>query len=331
MSRKNYLVLSLGLLALILTVPAYCFLPQFTIPSAGGAPQPDHWSFTAFPVQWNLNPNTQGAKIAGSHSVADAIQASFNTWVASPNTHITITRGADSSIGQEGNAPANVNLICFVCSDVSFGGTETLAITITTTANAAGQNDGHGGMTQFAGQITHADIAFNPAAQFDTSGSGANGEDLQTVATHEIGHFFGLDHSCIGRAIMYPFAPTVLTDLGYDDVAAISFLYPKSTPDVAAGQLSGKVTLNGNAVFGAHVFANSTSANNSYSGFPAVRKTPIGALTLPDGTYTISGVPPDSYQVFAEPLDLPVSNSDVNWDTDEGQPSVQTNFTTRSH
>jgi len=306
--------------SILYVAPAYSFLPLLT------SSKPDHWSLTAFPVQWDLNPSTKGAKITGDRSVADVIQASFNTWTSAPNTDLTIARGPDSNANKGSSAPSADNLICFICTDVSFGGDETLAITVTTTADSAGQSDGHGGTAQFAGQIIRADIAFNPGVQFDTGGG--SGQDLQTVATHEIGHFFGLDHSAITRAIMYPFAPNQLTILSYDDVAGISSLYPKSPPDVATGAISGKVTLNGSPVFGAHVFANSTTSATPFSN---VRKTPIGTLTLPDGSYTITGLPPDSYGVLAEPLDLPVSDSDVGWASEFNKSAVQTNFTSRWH
>ena len=306
--------------ALLVAVPAFSFLPQLT------SSQPDHWSQTAFPVQWNLNPSTSGAKISGSQSVAQVMQASFHAWATAPNTALSIAPGPDSSVSQENNSPSNINLICFVCSDAPFGGTETLAVTVTTTADAPGTSNGHGGTTQFAGQIIKGDIAFNPSTQFDTGGG--TGQNLQTVATHEIGHFFGLDHSAVVRAVMFPFAPDILTTLSYDDVAGISSLYPQGTPDVATGSISGKVRLSGSSVFGAHVFANSTT---SALPFANVRKTPIGTLTLTDGSYTIRGVPPDSYLVVAEPLDLPVTDSDVSWASEFNQAKVQTNFTTRWH
>ena len=306
--------------ALLVAVPAFSFLPQLT------SSQPDHWSLTAFAVQWNLNPTTSGAKISGSQSVAQVMQASFDSWATAPHTALSISRGPDSSVSQEDNSPSNINLICFVCSDAPFGGTETLAVTVTTTADSPGTSDGHGGTTQFAGQIIKGDIAFNPSTQFDTGGG--TGQNIQTVATHEIGHFFGLDHSAVVRAVMFPFAPDILTTLSYDDVAGISSLYPQGTPDVATGSISGKVRLSGSSVFGAHVFANSTT---SALPFANVRKTPIGTLTLTDGTYTIRGVPPDSYLVVAEPLDLPVTDSDVSWASEFNQAKVQTNFTTRWH
>lgn len=312
------------LAAFLLATPAFSFLPQLT------AGQVDQWSLSAFPIQWNLNPSA-GSNITGSAGVAAAITSSFATWIASPNTTLPVTQGANSTIGNESSSPSNINLICFVCSDVQFGGTETLAETITTTADSAGQSDGHGGTTKFAGQIIKADIAFNPGVQFNTGGTGGTGQDIQTVATHEIGHFFGLDHSAITRAIMYPFAPDVLTTLAYDDVAGISALYPKSAPDVATGTISGTVALNGVAVFGAHVYANSTTSAAPFSAFTNIRKTPIGTLTLADGTYSITGVPADSYIVLSEPLDLPVSDSDVSWASEFGKSAVQTNFTTRWH
>src|SRR5437660_11122235 len=114
-----FLMLLLPVLAvagsLLLAVPAYSFLPQLT------SSQPDHWSPTAFGVQWNLNPNISGAKISGSQSVAQVLQASFDTWATALNTALSIARGPDSTVSQEKNSPSNVNLICFVCSDAPFG------------------------------------------------------------------------------------------------------------------------------------------------------------------------------------------------------------------
>ena len=324
MMRLKVLLFALILVgsAVFLVRPAHSFVPQLT------SSHVDQWSLNAFAIQWNINPST-GSNITGSGSVTTIIQNSFAAWINAPNTALPATQGPNSSLTQETNSPNNVNLICFVCSDVSFGGTETLAETITTTADAVGQNDFHGGTSQFAGQILKADIVFNPAVQFDRGGG--SGQDLQTVATHEIGHFFGLDHSAVTRATMFPFAPNVLHTLSYDDVAGISSLYPQSAPDVATGSITGTVRLGGSGVFGAHVFASSTTSASPFSAFPNVRKTPIGTLTLTDGSYAITGVPADTYVVIAEPLDQPVSDSDVSWASEFGKSAVQTNFTTRWH
>ncbi len=318
------LVLAPVFLGLALAIPAFSYLPSLTKPG----PAADHWDFAAFPVTWNLNPTT-GTNVTGSNSVHAAITAAFAAWTSAPNAAVAVSEGPPSTVSSEAASPSNINLVCFVCSDADFSkDASTLAVTVTTTANAAGESDGHGGTTQFVGQIIKADILFNPASQFST-GSGT-GQDLQTVATHEIGHFLGLDHSAVVRAVMFPFASSLIT-LSYDDVAGLAQLYPKTNPDVPTGSISGTVSFSaGGGVFGAHVFADS---NTSAAAFGSnIRKSPIGTLTTPGGTYTIQGVPAGSYLVVAEPLDGPVANSDVSqFGPAYGQSAVQTNFTTRWH
>lgn len=308
--------------ALLFPRPAKSYLSQYAGPT--GIATRVRWDFSDFPVQWNLNRIT-GTNVSGGN-LQDTVTAAFATWSTAPNTALSLSRGADSQI----SSPAfdGVNLICFTCS-TDFNSDGTLAVTFTTTANGAGADDKHGGKSRFAGQILDADILFNPAVTFTMDGS--SGSDLQTVLTHEIGHFLGLDHSAVVKAMMFPYAPPMERTLGSDDVAAISTLYPNPTANVETGTISGKVTMtDGSAVFGAHVFADSATNSVGYPG--AMRKTPIGTLTMPDGSYEIQGVPPDRYTVAAEPLDGPVTNADVaNFSPAMGKATVQTNFTTRWH
>ncbi|HWC16200.1 MAG TPA: matrixin family metalloprotease [Terriglobales bacterium] len=303
--------------------PAKSYLAQYS--GASGNATRARWDFSDFSVQWSLNP-ASSSNVSGTTTPQDVVAAAFATWTSAPNAAIPISRGADTQV----SSPAfdGINLICFTCvTDFSSDGT--LAVTFTTTANGAGADDKRGGKSRFAGQILDADILFNPAVKFTTDSSG--GSDLQTVVTHEIGHFLGLDHSAVVKATMFPFAPPLERTLSYDDVAAISSLYPKSSPDVAVGTISGRVMMNdGSPVFGAHVFADSTTPAAAYPS--SIRKTPIGTLTFPDGTYKIEGLPPDRYTVAAEPLDGPVTNGDVStYSPAFSKASVQTNFTTRWH
>jgi hypothetical protein len=324
-------IVLLGALALLLflaAVPAYSYLVNFATPS-----HPTRWSLNTFPIQWNVNPKTSGAHISGSRSVTAAIQAAFNTWTAAPNTNLAVSQGPNSSVTSESQSPTNINLICFLCKGGDFDeGVDTLAVTLFTYATASGQSDYHGGKTQFAGQMLKADILFNPVIAFTTDSGAATGTvvDLQTVATHEVGHFFGLDHSAVVNAVMFPFSASVREQLSYDDVAVISSLYPGSQT-VGTGTIQGTVRFqNGGGVFGAHVFADSVTGTNGYGG--NIRSGPIGTLTLPDGTYTLTGLPPDSYTVTVEPLDGPVTNSQIAaYAPVFGQAAVQTDFTTRQH
>ena len=323
-------VLAIFSVALLLATPAFSYLFMFTRMTTGAA-QPDHWDFSAFSVVYNVNPAV-GSNFTGGGDPIQIVGQSFNTWNSAPNAAISITRGPDTTVHSA--QFDRVNLICFVCQDKSsFGGTtDTLAVTVTTTSDTTGEATKHGVNSTFAGQIMDADIEFNPDVKWSTGSTVADSEQhLQTVATHEIGHVLGLDHSAVVRAMMFPYAPDVNTTLSYDDVAAISQLYPKGSPDVATGSISGTVSFSGGTgVFGAHVFADSTSSNLAFGS--TIRKSPIGTLTRPDGSYSIAGVPADSYTVTAEPLDDPVVDSDISgYASAFSRSSVSTNFNTRWH
>lgn len=270
----------------------------------------DHW---ASPPSYIVQ-TTPGANIAGTgaRTVTAVIQSAFSTWANSPNA------AAQASFAGNTNSPSlnstdHVNTVCFTCSGDFSKDSSTLAVTMTSTDSS--------------GVLTDADIAFNPSHSFSTDNSG--NQDLETVAVHEIGHFFGLAHSGVVKAVMFPFAPSLERTLGYDDVAAISVLYPGALT-VPVQAISGTVRLNGAGVFGAHVYAESQT--NSAPFPTSIRKTPISALTDANGNYTIQGVPNDSYLISAEPLDLPVSNSDVpDYPKAFNKTAVDTNFTTRWH
>jgi hypothetical protein len=212
------------------------------------------------------------------------------------------------------------NTICFSCTGDFSQDASTLAFTSTSTDTATGN-------------IIDADILFNPSKSFTTDAtvSGQSGQDLETVALHEIGHFFGFSHSGVIKATMFPFAPPVERTLGYDDVMIASQVYPNPGA-VSVHNISGTVRLSGSPVFGAHVVAESQTDFEPNGMVSAnVRKTPISALTDTSGNYSIL-VPDDTYAVFAEPLDDPMSNSDIpDYASSFGKSAVQTNFTTRYH
>ena len=91
------------------------------------------------------------------------------------------------------------------------------------------------------GEIFDADIELNSRADTNLGGFffavGRMPEpdecDLQTILTHEFGHFLGLAHSNLTRAVMYPTAGLgeIRSDLNNDDSAGICAIYPeRATP-----------------------------------------------------------------------------------------------------
>ncbi len=236
------------------------------------------------PVPYKINSSTaEGNVSVGPISAGLAVRAAFQTWEDVSTSRMAFRDDGGSSLAVA-NREDEVNLISFVARDFQFSG----AVALTPfTYN-----------TQ-TGDLIQAGVLFNPTAQFTTRGdSGAY--DVQSIATHEIGHLIGLDHSAVQASTMLPFAcvnSTGLRSLAPDDVAAASTVYPADGFLNSSSVLSGRVLRSGTgaAVFGAHVVATLPSgvvAASTYS--------------VADGSFRIAGLPAGQYSLIAEPLDGPV-------------------------
>jgi hypothetical protein len=114
-----------------------------------------------------------------------------------------------------------------------------------------------------------------------------------TTVVHEFGHTMGLQHTLTSSVMSTAItsASTKATPLAQDDIAAISLLYSTSGFSATVGSIRGRVTLpNGTGIGLASVVAIAPGA-------PAV-----SAMTNPDGTYEIDGLPALQYYVYVHPL-----------------------------
>ncbi len=164
-----------------------------------------------------------------------------------------------------------------------------------------------------SGQFIGADIFINSFFEWSVAPNGDSTRfDLQSVMTHEIGHLLGLGHSALGetepragggrtvlgkRAVMFPIAyprGSILDrTLQTDDIAGITDIYGSSQASRDLGGISGRVTLNGSGVFGAHVTAFNMATGDL-----------VGTFTLNNaGDFVISALEPGVYIVRVEPLD----------------------------
>jgi len=163
------------------------------------------------------------------------------------------------------------------------------------------------------GALLESDIFFNASFPWSVAQNGETGRfDLESIALHEIGHFSGLGHSAIGEtelrpdggrrvlaaeAVMFPIAYSAGTVTGRtlrpDDIAGISDIYPDGGFATATGSLSGRVTKNGQGLFGAHVVA-----------FDPANGTMVGNFALnADGEFSMAGLQPGPHVVRVEPID----------------------------
>jgi hypothetical protein len=164
-----------------------------------------------------------------------------------------------------------------------------------------------------SGEILESDIVFNSSFSWSVAAGGEPGRfDVQSIATHEAGHFLGLGHSSLGEteaiptggrrlisaaSVMFPIAYSsgniVDRELKADDIAGVSDVYPDGRFRQVTGSLQGRVTSSGRGVFGAHL-----------AGFNLATGQLVGGFSLDqDGGFAIAGLSPGLYVVRIEPLD----------------------------
>jgi matrixin len=241
-----------------------------------------------------------------------------------------------------------VNTICFNQSSAAFT-TGVLSFTRVVVADAPGQIFGGAPTAAFTGQIIDADIYFRNDGQatFATPGALANAPgayDLESLLAHELGHVFGLDHSGVWRAMMFPFAPSPGTftgdrpssaspdaPLADDDRAGLRSLYPDPADAVNVGYISGHVlpanpfaladfpaTSPGeyvSGIFGAQVVAVDATDGSVFAaalgGWSCDASASAPVVTF-DGSYTLGPLPVGrSYVIYAEPFVGFVPPSDI--------------------
>jgi Matrixin len=336
-----------------------------TIPAAGGCPQPNHFNLAlSSPLnrRWStsipfslLQPVLLTVAAPGTPAQLDeieqAVSDSFTAWAGVSGTTFNsaanpglvaplarVTTQDSCSDDAEDNVDG-LNTICFNQSSSGFT-TGVLAFTRTITANAPDVTVGSSAPALFAGQILDSDTLFRndgqvsyatPAALATPQGVGAY--DLESLLTHELGHWFGLDHSAVIRAIMFPFAPPPGQFIGDrptaqapdgpladDDRTGARFLYPDPNDAVNIGSLRGHVTPAN--PFALATFA-PTSPGSSVTGIVGAQVVAVeantgavfaGALagwscdaanppTQFDGSFDIERLPLNhSYNLYAEPL-----------------------------
>ena len=218
-----------------------------------------------------------------------AISSAFKTWTDVETADIEFIN-AGTTPDKYASAIDGVNLVSFVDDQYPFP-PGVLAMAAKTLKVEPGNN---------VAEIVDADIIFNPVYlnhPIYKIGVGEDVFDIQSIATHEIGHVLGLIHSGNPLATMFFMLDkgTEAQSLETDDKTWVSYRYPTPDYDLNFGTISGNITYgyNGDAVAGALVLATNTDPGTNES---------IHAYSDATGHYEVP-VPPGTYNITIEPLD----------------------------
>jgi hypothetical protein len=243
------------------------------------------WPAESLPIPFVVNnrPLELLPNLASNSTPLAAIEGALRTWSIEP-----VGLYLDRTVATASYAPDGANLITIVDTDRNRDLVGNSWATSTVWFQKRGDQV----------HIVEADIVLNPRHRFATDGA-ANARDLQDELTHGLGWALGLSHSPIAAASTFPIVhiwQTYRRSLEPDDRAGLHALYG-GVAGSDVGAIAGRVvTVDDIPVFGAHVVA--TDAEG------IVR---VGALSDWDGGFSLTSLPAGSYQVYAEPLDRPLT------------------------
>jgi MYXO-CTERM domain-containing protein len=235
--RGAWAWLALGMASSIVLGPAsaHAFCRSTTCAS-DCQPDLDDCKTLGFPLYWTsmcvgFSLQKDGSVNIPITDVRRVVEASFVAWAdvecATGTATLAFTELADVSCNKAEYNPSgqNANLILFQDYKWNYTGEfNTLGKTTVTYDSATGE-------------ILDADIELNHAFNELTTNDTHVVYDLQSILTHEIGHFIGLDHSSDPYATMtpgYQQGSIELRTIEPDDVAGVCTIYPPERAAVCA-------------------------------------------------------------------------------------------------
>lgn len=249
-------------------------------------------------IRWSLQKVNFIINPLGSKDIADdsdllAVRLAFKEWNAALGGSLELTETAGPNPTSKNVNDLSTHRVVFDSNDqTGYFPVETGIVAITPIHFSA------------ANVIVDADIIFNERDHTFSTNLKSFTFDVRDVATHEIGHFIGLDHSPLPAASLYPYVDyqqTAHRSLSEDDILGARALYDSANTQF--GSISGFVFhpgTGGTPVKGANVVARRLDG-----------RTAAGTLTRANGSFQIGCLAPDSYILQIVPLDGPAGDDSL--------------------
>ncbi len=189
--------------------------------ASGYALSESHWNPSQLPIRYLVNASSAPTTIGGAAAVA-ALDAGMASWAAPVCTRWRTTNAGATSVARAQSGDRQNTFLWISNSWPAELGPVNSVIGVTTPVWTSG------------GYFIDADIQFNNVGFTWSTDGRARTVDTQSIATHEEGHFLGLDHSAQPSAVMYAsYSGGIKRTLTTDDQGGVCQLYPSGmgTPD----------------------------------------------------------------------------------------------------
>jgi Matrixin len=272
---------------LIFSMSVFADAPQFADVSKSAALR---WKKVSIPIAFSNSLLKSNPSIRSDSDVQGAVQRSLETWEAVANIEFQVTWTDKLSVSPAGNSGDGISLV-------------TIAQTPENLLIFNGDSTEISARTRVffnrKGDISEADIVFNPYQQFSTDGA-IGTFDLESTLTHEIGHFLGLEHSTVigstmnehqgknGVFNLSSFSPRTLSE---DDITQIRAIYGAKNDDECCGAIDGKISLtNGKTAKGFYVWLEESETG----------RVTAGNNVNTDGSFQFKGLESNKYKIYTQ-------------------------------
>jgi uncharacterized protein (TIGR03437 family) len=302
MTRRFAILAVTAVLVAVSSIPASAYYPFVYYLSSGNAPA--KFDLTALPDKtvWFFVSETGPASYGAYDnfaSVLGQLRQAVQVWNGVSSSDLRVAFGGFENAGTLQNTPAaDVVFEDLPPGVLGYGGPTITGAPVTPASGiitdvrrARAATTGTSAAANIAPWVPITRSAIYLNRNLTVAPGPSYNESFFTTVVHEMGHALGLQHTFTSSAMSTATtrATSVTNPLGMDDIAGISVLYPNAS-FAQTGSITGRITSAGSGLHLESVVAISTGGNS------------VSALTNPDGTYEIDGLPQGQYFVYAHAL-----------------------------